>query len=589
MPCWLYKLMAYKVGHAAFPLQSHPLFPSIFALLFNLWLLGTFQPVGQQEGFQAVHVAALTSGVTRLFWSDVQTNGFEFQHLFAFLARQVGHPTHLDAVPPTLHAELVAVVMRFMLYYNQAADLATFLRQLPLRSIVSTREMAEAAGVPWLMPSGAGAEQGSSMAGAAPSTPSSSPLPPVTDSSVMRAGRFDARWGGGEATLTQAPSLSSLVGEVDAALTPGVTAAGRIPSGGLDDMELPDGWAERGGGSPGGRTATPLILDSDDEDGGTGGGGPTPTTPTLLAARPTPALDFEDALPPLPASASSMSDSGEEGCGGGSVPRTPAAPRTAAALTVASAARQELQGSPGSVEEGVGGEGVGSELLATLPTPDMPSTGGVFGEPARTFSPVSPAALRLKAAALVKCVLTMVRGIRHEASLVHCITAMRVFAEPSFQALLCPEAQARLRSGLQAFTSPGGPLFPTRAVRSMARRVLDAVFPQGVTTRRLVSLAFRMLSPYYAVESAQAFVWEGCVAAASGCGCSRRSVAQAARQAAEATGVPLPTPVSKDVQMQRRSEPLPATVLEALAMSVNVMACLCCCRSRGSAVARGGK
>lgn len=55
----------------------------------------------------------------------------------------------------------------------------------------------------------------------------------------------------------------------------------------------------------------------------------------------------------------------------------------------------------------------------------------------------------------------------------------------------------RLKSCLYSFTSPGGPMYPTRAVRHAAWDALDFLFPVGRYPRHLISLFFRLLYPWY--------------------------------------------------------------------------------------------
>ncbi|KAG8655356.1 uncharacterized protein LOC110612958 isoform X2 [Manihot esculenta] len=54
----------------------------------------------------------------------------------------------------------------------------------------------------------------------------------------------------------------------------------------------------------------------------------------------------------------------------------------------------------------------------------------------------------------------------------------------------------RLRACLYSFTSPGGPMYPTRAVRHAAWETLDLLFPVGRYPRHLISLFFRLLYPW---------------------------------------------------------------------------------------------
>ncbi|KAI4322159.1 hypothetical protein L6164_021879 [Bauhinia variegata] len=54
----------------------------------------------------------------------------------------------------------------------------------------------------------------------------------------------------------------------------------------------------------------------------------------------------------------------------------------------------------------------------------------------------------------------------------------------------------RLKACLYSFTSPGGPMYPTRAVRHAAWEALDLLYPVGRYPRHLISLFFRLLYPW---------------------------------------------------------------------------------------------
>ncbi|XP_057831180.1 uncharacterized protein LOC131041932 isoform X2 [Cryptomeria japonica] len=64
----------------------------------------------------------------------------------------------------------------------------------------------------------------------------------------------------------------------------------------------------------------------------------------------------------------------------------------------------------------------------------------------------------------------------------------------------------RLKSCLYSFTSPGGPMYPTRAVRHAAWETLDLLFPVGRYPRHLISIFFRLLHPYYWPSSCWNFI-----------------------------------------------------------------------------------
>ncbi|XP_050214531.1 uncharacterized protein LOC126665698 [Mercurialis annua] len=64
----------------------------------------------------------------------------------------------------------------------------------------------------------------------------------------------------------------------------------------------------------------------------------------------------------------------------------------------------------------------------------------------------------------------------------------------------------RLKACLYSFTSPGGPMYPTRAVRHAAWDALDLLFPVGRYPRHLISLFFRLLYPWYWPSSCWNFI-----------------------------------------------------------------------------------
>ncbi|XVF46492.1 hypothetical protein PTKIN_Ptkin03bG0031200 [Pterospermum kingtungense] len=67
-------------------------------------------------------------------------------------------------------------------------------------------------------------------------------------------------------------------------------------------------------------------------------------------------------------------------------------------------------------------------------------------------------------------------------------------------------ASTRLKTCLYSFTSPGGPMYPTRAVRHAAWDALDSLFPVGRYPRHLISLFFRLLYPWYWPSSCWNFI-----------------------------------------------------------------------------------
>ncbi|GAB2274332.1 hypothetical protein Dimus_009097 [Dionaea muscipula] len=64
----------------------------------------------------------------------------------------------------------------------------------------------------------------------------------------------------------------------------------------------------------------------------------------------------------------------------------------------------------------------------------------------------------------------------------------------------------RLKACLYSFTSPGGPMYPTRAVRHAAWDTLDSLFPVGQYPRHVISTFFRLLYPWYWPSSCWNFI-----------------------------------------------------------------------------------
>ncbi|URE35625.1 hypothetical protein MUK42_06376 [Musa troglodytarum] len=64
----------------------------------------------------------------------------------------------------------------------------------------------------------------------------------------------------------------------------------------------------------------------------------------------------------------------------------------------------------------------------------------------------------------------------------------------------------RLKACLYSFTSPGGPMYPTRAARHAAWDTLDLLFPVGRYPRHVISVFFRLLYPWYWPSSCWNFI-----------------------------------------------------------------------------------
>ncbi|XP_013715847.2 uncharacterized protein LOC106419577 [Brassica napus] len=92
--------------------------------------------------------------------------------------------------------------------------------------------------------------------------------------------------------------------------------------------------------------------------------------------------------------------------------------------------------------------------------------------------------------------------LKVEPVLLHYLSQMKVLQGMELRMT----TSTRLKACLYSFTSPGGPMYPTRAVRHAAWDALDSLFPVGRYPRHLISLFFRLLYPWYWPSSCWNFV-----------------------------------------------------------------------------------
>eukprot|EP00879_Flechtneria_rotunda_P004592 GHRR01004847.1.p1 GENE.GHRR01004847.1~~GHRR01004847.1.p1 ORF type:complete len:391 (+),score=116.64 GHRR01004847.1:737-1909(+) len=85
--------------------------------------------------------------------------------------------------------------------------------------------------------------------------------------------------------------------------------------------------------------------------------------------------------------------------------------------------------------------------------------------------------------------------VRTEQGLLTYLRCLKALGGSSYLRSLKSITRLRLQSELYSLTSPGGPYYAPRSVRSAALEVLDALFPMGRHSRRLVRLVFRILHP----------------------------------------------------------------------------------------------
>eukprot|EP01138_Halocafeteria_seosinensis_P009403 gb/GECG01009608.1/.p1 GENE.gb/GECG01009608.1/~~gb/GECG01009608.1/.p1 ORF type:complete len:826 (+),score=74.25 gb/GECG01009608.1/:1-2478(+) len=315
-------------------LYSHPIFPAIYCLLFHLWLLGTYEDVKFNESASS-RLVLLTTGANRLFWADLQHYRHDFKPIFGFLAQVILHPSRLAEVPHRLYIELVIVVMKFLLFYDNqshtAENLYFFFRQLPARAIP---------------------EKGQ----------------------------------------------------------------------GLDND-----WAR----SPEAESMTKETTSHDDD----------------------------------------MNDSR---C------------QETSHKTLAGHSRQEEEESDVNTPRQSG-----NSKNPWGYTTFLVSMSDHFSHSEYSKDMIS------KVSCFVHETSELLRMVQHENALLRILRGLRCLADPRLAAFLDGRTAAKLQDEIYAFTSPGGPTFPTRAVRRTALETLDTVFPRGSGIRRAVSVLFRLVHPYY--------------------------------------------------------------------------------------------
>ncbi|CAN4121038.1 unnamed protein product [Withania somnifera] len=120
--------------------------------------------------------------------------------------------------------------------------------------------------------------------------------------------------------------------------------------------------------------------------------------------------------------------------------------------------------------------------------------GDKLGSFLRQF-PDFPSAFLIGGAAdiLVTELADQLQKLKVEPVLLHYLSQLKVL-----QGLeLRMATSTRLKTCLYSFTSPGAPMYPTRAVRHAAWVALDLLYPVGRYPRHIISLFFRLLYPWY--------------------------------------------------------------------------------------------
>jgi hypothetical protein len=105
--------------------------------------------------------------------------------------------------------------------------------------------------------------------------------------------------------------------------------------------------------------------------------------------------------------------------------------------------------------------------------------------------------------------------------------------------ILDSHSAARLLTTLDALSTPGGPLYPTPAIRKQAVIALKSIFPAGHAQRRLVQCLFRSLHPVALTKATSASWWASVMALI---GCSR--VKKEVKPASANNGAPRPPTIA---------------------------------------------
>ena len=89
----------------------------------------------------------------------------------------------------------------------------------------------------------------------------------------------------------------------------------------------------------------------------------------------------------------------------------------------------------------------------------------------------------------------LAREVHAEAAVLRYLRALTALRESPNLKSIRTSTRVRLQGELYALTQPGGPRYASRAVNKVAFGALDALFPHGRRTRRLINIAFRFLHP----------------------------------------------------------------------------------------------
>ncbi|KAI5390867.1 hypothetical protein KIW84_075958 [Lathyrus oleraceus] len=102
----------------------------IFSLLFHKWM---FEVHLDNPEVLLRYSSALVQGATNVFWIDIQTNTKRFRSIFRYLLDDVAlHHSRLNKIPLQAQRDMYLLLSRFILFYNSAGKIDSFLKQCPV-------------------------------------------------------------------------------------------------------------------------------------------------------------------------------------------------------------------------------------------------------------------------------------------------------------------------------------------------------------------------------------------------------------------------------------------------------------------------
>ena len=162
--------------------------------------------------------------------------------------------------------------------------------------------------------------------------------------------------------------------------------------------------------------------------------------------------------------------------------------------TVLAIPRTRLDSMPGPAREGILSL-IAAFLPFYLPANDLVRALRDFPPPSAPAPGTAPVPGEGADFVVDRVVDMLAREVRAEPAMLRYLRAVTAMKESPWLKNIRTSTRVRLQGELYSLTQPGGPRYASRAVNKLAFSALDALFPHGRRTRRLVNLAFRFLHP----------------------------------------------------------------------------------------------